>query len=288
MNSDLELFVYPNENGFIGQLWLDSYDDNKMNESYLSKANVYTIVILDRSGSMGNSVARIVNQILPDVLKSLDYNENEKITLITFDNNPNKYTISINQLPFFKIKCQGQTLMAPGIVMLTDFIRNELPKDCHTLRLLTISDGEVQDQALVQSKAAELAALIKKDFIINSQAVRLFTSSSQPDTRAVSSLLQLNNVSNVKLLDLKTDLNNTTISSSIAFLFLGDSLHHHTVLKSRESIFKSTPWQASNYDTLLLLSGENLFWLSKLPTENLTIGQHNVKIHVKENLTIET
>ncbi|CAF4880464.1 unnamed protein product [Rotaria sp. Silwood1] len=288
MNSDLELFLYPNENGFIGKLTLNLSDDSNINESLLSKSNVYTIVILDRSGSMGNSVPRFVNEILPLIFKSLNYDNNDIITLITFDSTPNKYTIPIKQLADYKIKCQGQTFMAPGITMLTQFIRNELPKDCNALRLLTISDGEVHDQNQVQTAAAQLTSLIKNDFIINSQAVRLFTSSSQPDTRAVSSLLQLNNVSNVNLLDLKTSLTNMEISATIASLFSGDSLNRHAILKSEETILKSTPWQTSSYDTISLFPGENLFWLNKLPTGNLIVGQKNVKIHMQEGLTVDT
>lgn len=288
MAADLDLFLYPNENGYVGKLSLNTSDDSKINERILTKSNVSTIVILDRSGSMGNSVPRFVNQILPDIFKSLNYANNEIITLITFDSNPNRYPIAVKDLAGFSIKCQGQTFMAPGIELLTKFIRNDLSKDCHSLRLLTISDGEVHDQANVQTQAARLASLIKNDYIINSQAVRLFTSSSQPDTRAVSSLLQLNNVSNVNLLDLKTSLTNMEISATIASLFSGDSLNRHAILKSNELILKSTPWQTNNSNTISLFPGENLFWLNKLPTEILTVGQTNVKIHLEEGLTVDT
>ncbi|CAF3331798.1 unnamed protein product [Rotaria sp. Silwood2] len=288
MNSDLELFLYPNENGYIGKLALNISNDNNINESLLSKSNVSTIVILDRSGSMGNSVPRFVNKILPDIFTSLNYSDNDIITLITFDSSPNKYTIPIKKLSSFTIKCQGQTFMAPGITMLTNFIRNELPKDCHALRLLTISDGEVHDQSEVQIAATQLTSLVKNDFLINSQAVRLFTSSSQPDTRAVSSLLQLNNTSNVNLLDLKTSLNDREISVTIASLFSNDSLNRHAVLKSEEKILKTTPWQISTQNTISLFPGENVFWLNKLPTETLTVGEKKVKIHMQEQLTVET
>jgi hypothetical protein len=208
MTSDPKLFLYPNENGFIGKLILNTLNDNNANESLLSKSNVSTIVILDCSWSMGKSVPRFVNQILPEIFKSLDYADNDIITLITSNKSYNKYAIPVKQLASFSIDYQGATILGPAITTLMNFIRNELAKDCHSLRLLTISDGEVADQHNVQTQAAQLAALIKNDFIINSQAVRLFTSSSQPDTRAVSSLLQLNNVSNVNLLDLSTSLTN--------------------------------------------------------------------------------
>ena len=288
MASALDLFLYPNENGFIGKLSLNLSNDTKANDRLLTKSNISTIVILDRSGSMGNSVPRFVHQILPSIFKSLNYADNDPIILITFDSTPNKYTIPVRQLGTFSIKCQGQTYMAPGITTLTQFIRNELSKDCHSLRILTISDGEVHDQENVQTQAAQLAALIKNKYIINSQAVRLFTSSAQPDTRAVSSLLQLNNVSNVNLLDLKTTLSNKEISDTIASLFSRDSLNRHAILKSEELILKSTPWQTNTSNTISLFPGDNLFWLSQLPIGNLTVGEIKVNIHMRGGLTIDT
>ncbi|UJR09050.1 hypothetical protein I4U23_013298 [Adineta vaga] len=288
MTSDLNLFLYPNENGFIGKLALNTSENANIKENLLSKSKISTIVILDRSGSMGNSVPRFVNQILPSVFKILDYNVNEIITLITFDSNANLYQMPLEKFPSFSIKCQGSTNMATGVATLTDFILKKLPQDCRSLRLLTISDGEVSDQQQVQTLAAQLTSFIKNDYIINSQAVRLFTSSSQPDTRAVSSLLQLNNISTVHLLDLKTSLSDKEISATIASLYSEDSLDQHAVLKSNESILKSTPWQENTYDTISLFPGENLFWLSEFPSGNLTVGDTNVQIHIQESLTVDT
>ncbi|CAF1527425.1 unnamed protein product [Adineta steineri] len=288
MATDLDLFLYPNENGFIGKIALNTTGNVAIDKTLLSESKISTVVILDRSGSMGNSVPRFVNEILPGIFKTLGYNKNDTIILITFDSTPNLYKIPANQLSKFSIKCQGQTFMATGISTLTKFIRDDIPKDCHSLRLLTISDGEVQDPANVQTEAAQLALLIKNEFTINSQAVRLFTSSSQPDTKAVSSLLQLNNVSNVNLLDLQTSLTNIEIIATIASLFSNDSLNQHAILKSDETILKSTPWQTTMNNTLSLFPGENLFWLSKLPTGNLIVGETNVKIHIKEGLTVDT
>jgi len=285
MTDELDLFVYPSANGYIGKLTLNNIESN----SYLvTKSNVSTVVLLDRSGSMGNSVARFVNQILPKLFKQLNYDSNENMTLITFDSQAYKYTIPVKQLSNFEIKCQGQTLMAPGIQLLTQHLASELSKDCHSLRLLTISDGEVQDQDHVQIQAARLASAIKSNYLINSQAVRLFTSSAQPDTRAVSSLLQLNNISHVNLLDLKTSLSNQEISSTIASLYSNDSLTQQMILKSNQSILKQTPWQNHTTDTINLFAGENIFWLDQIPNGQLTIGETNVRIHIQQSLTIDT
>lgn len=285
MTDVLDLFVYPSANGYIGKLTLNNIESNS---HLVTKSNVSTVVLLDRSGSMGNSVARFVNQILPKLFKQLNYDFNENMTLITFDSQAYKYTIPVKQLSNFEIKCQGQTLMAPGIQLLTQHLASELSKDCHSLRLLTISDGEVQDQDHVQIQAARLASAIKSNYLINSQAVRLFTSSAQPDTRAVSSLLQLNNISHVNLLDLKTSLSNQEISSTIASLYSNDSLTQQMILKSNQSILKQTPWQNHTTDTINLFAGENIFWLDQIPNGQLTIGETNVRIHIQQSLTIDT
>ena len=289
MASNLELCLYPNSNGYIAKLLLDkSSGEQKINETLLSKSKVSTIVLLDRSGSMGNSVPRLVNQILPKIFRILNYPEDEIITLITFDSSANKYQLPVNQMAKFAIKCQGQTMMSPGIVSLTSHIREQLPKDCHALRLLTISDGEVQDPAPVQTQASKLASLIKDEFVINSQAVRLFTSSAQPDTRAVSSLLQLNNATQVHLLDLKTSLSDNEISATIASLFSEDSLSRHAILQGKEAIFKTSPWQVNQCDSISLFPGENLFWLSQVPTGPLHVGKAEVRIRMQEGLTLDT
>ena len=289
MASDLELSLYPNGSGYIAKLLLDkSSGEQKVNERLLSKSKVSSIVILDRSGSMGNSVPRIVNKILPQIFRILNYPEDEVITLITFDSSANKYQLPVKQMEKFAIKCQGQTMMAPGITALTDVIRQELPKNCRALRLLTISDGEVQDPDQVQKQASKLASLIKDEFVINSQAVRLFTSSAQPDTRAVSSLLQLNNATQVHLLDLQTSLSDGEISATVASLFSKDSLNRHAILQGKEAIFKTSPWQTNQCDSISLFPGENLFWLSQVPTGPLRVGQAEVRIRMQADLTLDT
>ncbi|CAF0914678.1 unnamed protein product [Rotaria sordida] len=252
--SELELCLYSNETGFIGKLSLTTSD-----ETLLSKLKVATIVVLDRSGSMGNFVSRFVNRILPRIFKTLDYANDQIITLITFNDNANKYTIPVKELPKFKIQSQGCTYMALAISILIQTILIELPTDCHALRLLTISDGDVADQDRVQIEATQLTSLIKNDFIINSQAVRLFISTAQPDTRAVSNL--------------KANLSSEEISTTVVNLFSSDSLNRRALFKSAEPILKSTPWQMNDSDAISLTLGENLFWLSKLSTDKLTIAQ---------------
>jgi hypothetical protein len=288
MSDQVELSLYPNGTGYIGKFILDNTKSiNNVDQLLISKVNVSTIVILDRSGSMGNSVPRFVNQILPQIFECLEYSDDQIIHLVTFNTSATHYKLSVGALKTFSIRCQGMTNMAPGVTLLTSLIRNDLPEDCHALRLLTISDGEVSDQDDVQNNASKLASLIKNDFMINSQAVRLFTSSSQPDTRAVSSLLQLNNSSNVHLLDLKTSLTDDEMCATIASLFKEDSLHQHATLTSSEKIFRNHPWQNQANKSIDLFPGENIFWLDHLPNDDLHIGQVHVRIHLEHELTLD-
>lgn len=90
--------------------------------------------------------------------------------------------------------------------------------------------------------------------------MRLFTSSAQPDTKALSSLLQLNSVKKVELLDLSTDLNDEEIATSISALFVDDNLTHQLKLESEEQLFKKSPWLEEYSDKISLLQGENIFW----------------------------
>ena len=51
-----------------------------------------TIIILDRSGSMCNEVSRITSKILPMFLKKLNYEDNDRISMIMFE----KSSVMIN------------------------------------------------------------------------------------------------------------------------------------------------------------------------------------------------
>ena len=92
--------------------------------------------------------------------------------------------------------------MAPAILKLHEKF-SELHNSFVAIRLLTLSDGIIHDPNETKTAAADLVRKLGLNHLtINSHAVRLFTSSSQPETTAISSLLQLNNVIKPQLVDI--------------------------------------------------------------------------------------
>ena len=78
------------------------------------------------------------------MFKYLGYDTTDKIsTLITFDSATEVHTKTIGDLAKFQMTARGQTFMSNAISQLTQYITRTNPKQ---LRILTISDGEVQDQ----------------------------------------------------------------------------------------------------------------------------------------------
>lgn len=281
MAASYELFIYPVENEFISKITIPVLETAKQ------KSKIATIVILDRSGSMGDEVERFVNRILPTVFEKLDYDQNEKIYLITFDSETEKIETTVKDLSKLDVKYRGCTNMAGAVQELWVVLEN-LPKEENGVRLLTVSDGEIFDPDETKKFADELKLKVEKNLEINSQAVRLFTSTAQPDTTALSSLLQLNNVNKVELLDLSAHLEDSEISTAISNLFLDDNMTYKIKLEASESIFKKAPWLPNYTPEITLFPGENIFWMSKNPSSKLKIEDKSVQVIVKPEIDLNT
>jgi Mg-chelatase subunit ChlD len=159
------------------------------------------VIILDKSGSMRDEARRVSNEIIPLFLSKLGYTPDDQVTLILFDTECEMYTLPIQNVRSLPVMAYGGTEMAPAVWNCQRVF--ELSDDSKPVRLLTISDGQVQDQVETEMAAARFVEFLKtKNFTINSQAVRLFTSSSQPDTTALCSLLLLNNLTTSQLTDI--------------------------------------------------------------------------------------
>jgi hypothetical protein len=105
------------------------------------------------------------------------------------------------------------------------------------VRILTISDGEVSDRKETEREVSKLVDLLKiKNLTINSQAVRLFTSSTQPDTAALCSLLQLNNATTSQLIDISGFEDDEVIIDKIVKLFKGDNLSAYENLMTESKV----------------------------------------------------
>jgi Mg-chelatase subunit ChlD len=190
MNKILKIYPLGFGNApYIGQIEVnDSGFGSKQ-----TNIGVETIFVVDVSGSMGQNVGRVFNHYLPMALKKVGYGDDEMIKVITFSSNSRVLGYSIKTLKYSTQSAENLTYMSHGIANLAKVIQES---NKEKFRILTISDGELNDQSETMIESTKLASLLKKtNKKINSSAVRLFTSSyGHPDTRGLSSVLQFNTV----------------------------------------------------------------------------------------------
>ena len=273
------LKIYKSGKDFVGKI-----DTSKI-KSISQKKDIKFIVILDVSGSMGDTVPLFINTILPLFLEKLDIKED--INLITFSNNSDLY---IGNIDFFKelnLEANGCTYMNKAIDQL-EKILSEIDNK-KNIRILSVSDGELHDQNETIQKASDLYTKFKDKFTFNSQAVRLYTSYSEPETKGMSSLMQFSNVTEPKLIDISGNEDPNEIAEKISSLFNSDGLGWNIFIKSNEKVFLENPWSEANNE-LKLIIGENIFWLNKIP-EKVSIVSNELSsalnIEICENITIK-
>ena len=228
------------------------------------------IVILDISGSMGYNVNRIITKILPNMLTKLNYLDDDIIHLITFEDIVEYHPMTKKQLENSTIEDEGGTYMRGVFDELSNIILTK--QTC--FRILTISDGDVSDQTETLQNGSEFAAKIKGKYSINSQAVRFFTSSSQPDTTALSSVLQLNTVKKSTLIDINSAQDDNEIVDILYPLFI-DDLDSNIKLQSKTNNLRIDPW-AVPVKEIRLIPGRNVIWSSFPYGLELLIGKKDV------------
>ena len=158
------------------------------------------ILLLDNTNNMINHFDDIVNKVIPSVFEKLKY-KNQNIILITFTN---QEIISIQQMKSKIIQECPHFKMADAIDSLKKVFENY--KGAHRqIRILTLSAGEIDDQITTKYKIDSLVKSFSKQFLINSQGIRLMvTEEANPETRALCSMLRLTNITaiNTELLEL--------------------------------------------------------------------------------------
>ena len=232
-------------------------------------SDVETIIILDVSASMGSAVNRTITKYLPNALANLGYDLDDRVKIITFSNQSRVLDMSLRQMKISSKSYEGATYMTPAIYNL----RNIISSSKHSqFRILSISDGALHDQRETLSASTSLTNVLKKsNYVISSSAIRLFTSSSQPDTKGLSSVLQFNTESDSQLVDINmaefgySDEAVSDIISSTMKDNLG-SLRRIKVL-SRDNTLLQAPWSSTS-GYLNLTKGVNTFWLKRLPRED--------------------
>ena len=158
------------------------------------------ILLLDNTNNMINHFNDIVNEVIPSVFETLKYS-NQNIILITFTN---QEIISIQQMKSKNIQECPHFQMAGAIDSLKKIFENYKGAR-KQIRILTLSAGEIDDQITTKYKIDSLVKSFSHQFLINSQGIRLMvTEDSNPETRALCSMLRLTNISaiNTELLEL--------------------------------------------------------------------------------------
>lgn len=245
---------------------------------------VKTFIILDRSGSMGQNVIKIVNRIIPNVLTQLKYG-NEPIQLITFGSNGDvrRYEGTCDQFRNNRdIYADGQTYMRGALQLLHERLRN-CPVTCHNIRILAISDGDLHDQVETLNYATMMNQEIKQRFKINAQTIRYFTSNQQPDTRGLASVLQFNNIGDAQLLDIRSESDDHSVVQTIAQLFCHDGLDLTMSMQCPSKCLLSSPWNQPT-DKIYLSPGQNIVWFSSMPS-SLQLNDNTVVMIHTDHLT---
>lgn len=286
-DSQYEIKLYPIENEFIACI------DTTNIHSSLEKVNskVETVVILDRSGSMGKSVYKIVHSVLPKFFEYLSYDPETVINLIAFESRTVVHKIKVDEFKDFKMFSAGGTSMAPAVTELQKLFE-EFQSSIKSLRIVTISDGEVFDQQETKELGDKLAEFAGKcNISVNSQAVRFFTSRAQPDTTALCSLLQLNNIDKCQMIDIGAQKHHEKIAREMADLFENDGFDQSKMLQCNEAIFFKFPWDEAALDQLLILPGRrNVFWVDEVPKETqlITVEGKPVKVSIQKDINLDT
>lgn len=274
-----ELKLHPlDEEEFIGTIDIEENPEAKKQNA------VQTVIILDTSGSMEDAARRVANEILPLFLSKLSYNPSQVVHLIEFETAAYLHSVTAQRMKTLLIEADGGSALAPAVKKCLEVFK-KLSKN--PVRLLTISDGEVLDLPETQRAAGDFVEFLKtRSFAINSQSVRLFTSIDQPDTSALCSLLQVNNTTTSKLIDISTSESNETIATKMANLFISDNLTDDQSLTTESKIIFKFPWQSSPTSELTLIPGENLFWFKGLLPNAIKIGAADVKVLMQAPLNL--
>ncbi len=267
---DYNIILHPYKKGYVAETSIEQSKSGKNTDYEL-------ILIVDRSGSMNYSYPILINKIIPYLLDKLKFPANKQTHFITFED-------YVDYRKFKKSDFLNCTEPAPGAIEKMSEIFPELkkifiPKNEKTpFRILTLSDGELvveEERKLVPKLASEFANEIKGKFRINSQAIRYFTSEfGQPDTLALASILQLNNVKEATLIDINSRDSYIETGDKIYELFKDDGFDCRLNMKSNCACIKNEPW-GEKKEEIKLFIGQNFFWLDDY--------NENVKFKIKVN-----
>ena len=226
----MTLIVHRNDgmNDYILELNLKKIGKNKVAKQ------AEFIIILDVSGSMWSHVHRLVSDIIPNALNLLNYDDQHKIYLITFESEVNLYEKTIQELKKdSSLEGKGGTCMESVYQLVSSILsKNEINKD---YRIIVLSDGEIHDPEETVIEAEKIKKYIDdNNYLVSVGSIRFYSGNEQPDTRSISSVLMLNKDSTKEnvLTEVSSDDPNEQISQKIYELFKDDYFESDITIKS--------------------------------------------------------
>ena len=182
--AEIQYYMSKQSKKYLATIDLSSIDSSKKEQ------NALFICLLDKSGSMGNNVYTYVKEIFPLILEKLKCDKQDNI-LITYDNEAKEYSGNAEFFKNQKLSSGGGNELYIGLAEIDkrfdEYIKSNIKKP---IRLLTISDGDIGSEDSLFKSVDNLIKKIKNNLMVNSHAVRYFTSDSPPDTRGLSSTLK--------------------------------------------------------------------------------------------------
>ena len=141
------------------------------------------VVILDRSGSMGQWCHRAASMCIPDALQAVGYANADRIVLITFDSTAERVLVngkdpSLEECRKLNIASRGSTNM----VQVIGLLQAELLSCDEPHHIIVLSDGGVGDQEATSKLAAKVASELKIKSRVSCSLIR-FMSSSNAEVR---------------------------------------------------------------------------------------------------------
>lgn len=279
---EYKINVHKAKTGYVAELYIAQRNDD---QSKLK--DIELIMIVDRSGSMGQFYTKIFQKVMPLLLEKIHYPQNKKVHFITFDSNIESRKLTKEEfMNPGKENARGCTYMQGVFQELEKIISNQNL----SYRILTLSDGELHDSRETSNKASEFYNKIKGKYSINSQAVRFFSSNdADPDTLGLASVIQLNTIKDTTLLDVNARDDESIIADKLSKLFINDGLGNKVVLISDKQNLKNAPWEEKS-NQIVLAPGRNVFWLDDISQFNVQVNDEKpvkVEIQTGEDINLE-
>ena len=279
---EYKINVHKAKTGYVAELYIAQRNDD---QSKLK--DIELIMIVDRSGSMGQFYTKIFQKVMPLLLEKIHYPQNKKVHFITFDSNIESRKLTKEEfMNPGKENARGCTYMQGVFQELEKIISNQNL----SYRILTLSDGELHDSRETSNKASEFYNKIKGKYSINSQAVRFFSSNdADPDTLGLASVIQLNTIKDTTLLDVNARDDESLIADKLSKLFINDGLGNKVVLISDKQNLKNAPWEEKS-NQIVLAPGRNVFWLDDISQFNVQVNDEKpvkVEIQTGEDINLE-